>query len=204
MLERFRGLWAALMKPGATVLAKLGVHPDWVTVTGTVLLVATAFICVPRGWLWQGALIMTAFVLTDGLDGQLARMTNQVSPFGAFLDSSLDRVADGAIFGVTVLWLLGGRGEWWAASIALWALIMGQVTSYVKARAESVGYACSGGIAARGDRILILFASMLLSGLGVPYALEVGVCLLAVLSTITVGQRMMQVRRQSQAATSAS
>lgn len=200
MLERFRGWWAAAMKPGATLLARLGVAPDTVTWAGTVLVVLVAFVTVPQGWLWQGALAMGVLVLTDGLDGQLARMTDRVTPYGAFLDSSLDRVADGSIFGVVVLWFATRDAHPWWAAVALWALLMGQVTSYVKARAEAVGYECRGGIAARADRLLILLVGMLLAGLGVPYALHVAVTFLALASTWTVHQRMAMVRRQADSA----
>lgn len=199
MLERFRGFWALLMKPGAMLLAKLGVHPDVVTLLGTVFVVIAAFVTVPNGWLWQGALLMGLLVLTDGMDGALARMSNRVSRFGAFLDSTLDRVADGAIFGAVLVWVAAQPtpgARWWAL-VALWALVMGQVTSYIKARAEANGYLCKGGLAARADRLVILLVAMLLTGLGVPYALHVGVAILAVVSTITVGQRLLSVRGQS-------
>lgn len=202
MLEQFRKHWAAAMKPGATVLMRLGVKPDHVTWTGTALVVLVSLVCVPQGWLWQGALLQGVLVLTDGLDGQLARMTDRVTTYGAFLDSSLDRVADGVIFGAVVLWLAARDTStgWWAtvwAGVAIWALVMGQVTSYVKARAESVGYECHGGIAARADRLLILLLGMLLQGLGVPFALHVAVALLALASTYTVMQRMGMVKRQA-------
>lgn len=199
MLERFRKYWALAMKPGATLLMRLGVKPDHVTWAGTVLVCAIALWLVPTGHLWQGALAITAVVLSDGLDGQLARMTNQVSKFGAFLDSSLDRVADGIIFGAVLLWLTRTHEDLLWPGVTLVALVMGQVTSYTKARAESVGFTCTGGIAARADRLFILLFGMLLAGFGVPWALEVAVALLALASTYTVGQRMAQVARQARA-----
>lgn len=203
MLERFRKYWAAFMKPGATVLMKLGVKPDHVTWAGTITVCVLALWLVPTGRLWQGALAIAAVVLSDGLDGQLARMTNQVSKYGAFLDSSLDRVADGIIFGAVLLWLTRTHDGLLWPGVALVALVMGQVTSYTKARAESVGFTCTGGIAARADRLFLLLLGMLLAGFGVPWALEVAVALLAAASAFTVGQRMTQVAGQSRAQESA-
>lgn len=94
----------------------------------------------------------------------------------------------------------GLRTVW--ASATLWALVMGQLTSYVKARAESLGFTVSGGLAARADRLLIILMGAWLAGLGVPYVLEFAVTALAVLSTITVFQRIFSVRRQARATSS--
>lgn len=199
MLERFRGFYSALMTPGARLLAALGVGPDAVSWVGTLLVCGVALVCVPQGWLWQAALAIGILVLSDGLDGELARRTGKVSSFGAFLDSSLDRIADGVIVGATLLWLTRAHDGLLWPGVALVALVMGQVTSYVKARAESVGFTCTGGIAARADRLLILLLGMLLCGVGVPWALEVAVALLAVASSVTVAQRMGQVHRQARA-----
>jgi CDP-diacylglycerol--glycerol-3-phosphate 3-phosphatidyltransferase len=83
------------------------------------------------------------------------------------------------------------------ASVALWALVAGQLTSYVKARAESLGYQTGGGLAARADRLFILLLGALLSGFGVPYVLELALVVLAIMSTITVCQRILAVRSQA-------
>jgi len=154
---------------------------------------------IPRGWLWQGGLLVLVLVLSDGLDGQLARMSGQSTKYGAFLDSSLDRVADGGLFGAIILYFAGpGHSQVWAG-IALWALMAGQVTSYVKARGESLGLDANGGLAARADRIVVAFLGLVLAGVGVPYALHVAVLVLALLGTWTVGQRMMRAWRSREA-----
>ncbi|GAA2104292.1 CDP-alcohol phosphatidyltransferase family protein [Microlunatus panaciterrae] len=197
MLERFRGAWAAMLTPVAKLLLRLGISPDLVTLGGTAGVVLAAAICLPQGWLWQGALIITLFVISDSIDGQMAKLSGRQSRWGAFLDSSLDRLGDGAVFAGVALWFAGpGDSVLWAG-VALWALVWGQVTPYVKARAESLGYTANGGLAARADRILIILLGLLLGGLGVPYAIEVAVTLLAVASTVTVLQRMLKVRRQA-------
>lgn len=195
MLERFRAAWSRVMAVPAGVLLRLGVSPDVVTWVGTAGVVLAAVICLPQGWLWQGALVIALFAMSDMVDGQMARMSDRVSSWGAFLDSTLDRLADGAVFAAVALHLaLAGR-PWWAA-VALWVLVFGQLTSYVKARAEAVGYQVRGGVAARADRILIILLGLLLSGLGVPWVLEGSVVVLAVLCTVTVAQRMVSVRKQ--------
>ena len=199
MLDQFRHIWAAVMTPPAKLLWRMHVSPDAVTWTGTALVVAASLLTIPRGWLWQGGLLVLVLVLSDGLDGQLARMSGQSTKYGAFLDSSLDRVADGGLFGAIILYFAGpGHSQVWAG-IALWALMAGQVTSYVKARGESLGLDANGGLAARADRIVVAFLGLVLAGVGVPYALHVAVLLLALLGTWTVGQRMMRAWRSREA-----
>lgn len=199
MLERFRAAWARLLTPAAGALNRLGVSPDLVTIVGTLGVMAGALVCFPQGWLWQGVLVVTAFVFADMLDGQMAKMSGRTSSWGAFLDSSLDRLGDGAVFGGILLYFAGPADAPHWAWVALAALTLGQLTSYVKARAESLGFACSGGLAARADRLVLILLGGLLAGLGVPYVLETAVSLLAVAGLITVVQRVLQVRRQARA-----
>jgi len=200
VLDQFRHLWAAVMTPPAKLLWRLHVPPDAVTWAGTILVVVASLATIPRGLLWQGGLLVLVLVLSDGLDGQLARLSGTTSTYGAFLDSSLDRVADGALFGAIILYFAGpGQSQLWAG-VALWALVAGQVTSYVKARGESLGLDADGGLAARADRIVVAFLGLVLAGLGVPFALQVAVLVLAVLGSWTVGQRMLRAWRSREIA----
>jgi CDP-diacylglycerol--glycerol-3-phosphate 3-phosphatidyltransferase len=200
MLERFRGAWTAILSPIARALIRARVSPDLVTILGTAGVVIAALVCFPQGWLWQGALIVALFVFSDMLDGLMAKITNSASRWGAFLDSTSDRLGDAAVFGGILLFFVYERGSALWAGIALAALVFGQWTSYVKARAESLGFTCTGGLAARADRLVIVLVGTLVAGLGVPYVLEVTVSALALASMITVGQRITQVRRQAKAA----
>ena len=200
MLERFRGLSAALLAPIARFLIKAGVSPDLVTILGTLGVAVGALVCFPQGWLWQGVVVVTIFVVSDMIDGQMAKITNSASPWGAFLDSTSDRLGDAAVFGGILLYFVYERDSALWAGIALAGLVFGQWTSYVKARAESLGFTCSGGLAARADRLVIILAGTLLAGLGIPYVLEVAVSLLALASMITVLQRIAQVHKQAKAA----
>lgn len=199
MLERFRGLSAAMLGPIARLLIRLGVSPDLVTIAGTAGVVLGSLICFPQGWLWQGVAVVTVFVISDMIDGLMAKFTGTASNWGAFLDSTSDRLGDAAVFGGILLYFSYDQDSTIWAAIALAGLVFGQWTSYVKARAESLGFTCSGGLAARADRLVIVLAGALLAGLGVPYVLEVAVAALAVASMITVLQRIEQVRRQAKA-----
>src|SRR5688500_18803570 len=103
MLNRFRSFWAHVFTPPARFLLRHGVSPDAVTLVGTVGVVAGALVFFPRGQLLVGVLVITAFVFSDLLDGTMARMSGTSSSWGAFLDSTLDRFGDAAIFGGLVL-----------------------------------------------------------------------------------------------------
>jgi CDP-diacylglycerol--glycerol-3-phosphate 3-phosphatidyltransferase len=197
MLERFRDAWARILGPLARALTKRGISPDVVTLVGTAGVLVGALVCFPRGWLWQGVVVITVFVFSDMVDGQMAKLSGTASRWGAFLDSSLDRLADGAVFGGVLLYFVTQRDSAGWASVALAALVLGQLTSYVKARAESLHFTVTGGLAARADRLVVILLGSLLAGLGVPYVLEGAVALLAVAGLVTVCQRIVQVRRQA-------
>jgi CDP-diacylglycerol--glycerol-3-phosphate 3-phosphatidyltransferase len=159
--------------------------------------VASAVLLIGTGHLFWGALAVTVFVLLDMLDGALARARGGGSVFGAVLDSVGDRAADAAIFGALIWWFSGGGGNRLLVLLALLCLVLGVLTSYIKARAEGVGLSCNVGIVERTERLILALVGTGLSGLGVPYALHVALWLLLVGSAITVGQRFLEVRRQA-------
>jgi len=186
-----------LLTPTGHVLARLGVTPNVITVAGTIGVVGGALGIYPRGELFWGTVLITVFVLFDMLDGAVARVTGGGTTWGAFLDSTLDRVSDAAIFSGLILWLAGKGDDLPLAVLALYCLVSGALVSYAKARAEGLGLTCDVGIAERGERILVALVAAGLEGLGVPYALVVGLWLLAAASTVTVVQRIVVVRRQA-------
>jgi CDP-diacylglycerol---glycerol-3-phosphate 3-phosphatidyltransferase len=198
MLERFRAFWGRLITPVARLLLRLGVSPDAVTLVGTLGVAFGALVFFPRGELAVGVLVVTAFVFSDMVDGQMARLSGRTSPWGAFLDSTLDRLGDAAVFAGLVLWYAGGGGDLRLAALALYCLVMGNLTSYVRARAEAVGMQARGGIAERADRLVLVLVATFFSGvLDLPGLLVAALLLLAVASTVTVGQRVLGVRRQA-------
>jgi CDP-diacylglycerol--glycerol-3-phosphate 3-phosphatidyltransferase len=201
MLNRFRASWTKLLTPIAKLLIRLGVSPDAVTLAGTVGVVGGALVFFPRGELLVGVLVITAFVFSDMLDGTMARMSGTSSKWGAFLDSTLDRLGDAAIFGGLVLYFAGHEDNDPLAALALYCLVMGSVTSYARARAESLGMEARGGLAERADRLVAILVMTGLSAIfDVPELIPVTLAVLAVASTVTVVQRVLSVRGQAKAA----
>jgi len=143
--------------------------------------------------LFAGTMVCTGFVLADMLDGLLARVKGTTGAWGAFLDSTLDRIGDAAVFAGLTIWLVR-TGQQALAWVALFCLVAGMMVSYAKARAEGLGIPCNVGVAERTERLLITLVAAGLTGLGVPYVLAIGLWVLAVLSVVTFGQRVAAVR----------
>jgi phosphatidylinositol phosphate synthase len=197
MLKLLRPVLSRVLTPTGHALARMGVTPNVITVVGTIGVVGGALGLYPRGELFWGTVLITVFVLFDMLDGAVARVTGGGTTWGAFLDSTLDRVADAAIFAGLILWLAGDGDDMPLAVLTLYCLVSGALVSYAKARAEGLGLRCDVGLAERGERILVVLVAIGLDGLGVPYVLVVGLWLLAAASTVTVVQRVAVVRRQA-------
>ncbi|HOA67231.1 MAG TPA: CDP-alcohol phosphatidyltransferase family protein [Phycicoccus elongatus] len=199
MLNRYaRAFFTKVFTPFARLLVRLGVSPDVVTVVGTLGVCFGALWFYPRGQLLVGTLVITAFVFSDTVDGVMARLSGRSSTWGAYLDSTLDRVGDAAIFGGLVLWYAGDGDQTVLAGLALACLILGSVVSYAKARAEGLGMTANVGIAERADRLVAVLVVTGFVGLGLPQVvLGVVLALLAVASLVTVFQRMLTVRAQA-------
>jgi CDP-diacylglycerol--glycerol-3-phosphate 3-phosphatidyltransferase len=195
MLTVLRPALARLLNPVGTALARTPVTPNALTITGAVGMSAGALALFPIGQLFAGTMVCTFFVLADMLDGTLARIKGTAGVFGAFLDSTLDRLADASVFaGLAAWYVLGGHSRL-LAGVALFCLVAGMLVSYAKARAEGLGLRCDVGIAERTERLLIGLVAAGLSGLGVPYVLPAGLWLLAAASTVTFVQRIVAVRQ---------
>lgn len=201
MLNVLRPAFARLLNPVATALARTPVTPNAITITGTVGVTAGALWLFPTGHLFAGTLVCTGFVLSDMLDGVLARLKGTSGRWGAFLDSTLDRVGDAAVFSGLAIWLVRTHQGALAAA-ALGCLVAGSLVSYAKARAQSLGISCDVGLAERSERLLIVLVGAGLTGLGVPYALAIALWALAGLSTVTFGQRVLAVYQAANKGTS--
>jgi len=204
MLERFRQFWSNVWAPLGDLLLRLGVKPDWVTWVGTIGVSAGALIFFPRGDFLIGVLVITVFVFSDIIDGYMARKAGLSSKWGAFLDSTLDRIGDAAVFGGLLLYYttsdaeadLGDPKTYLYLSLA--CLVLGSLTSYARARAESLGMTAKGGIAERSDRLVSILVMTGLSGLfDQPWMREITLWALALASLITVFQRMFMVHKQA-------
>ncbi|WP_406055712.1 phosphatidylinositol phosphate synthase [Kribbella sp. NBC_00889] len=199
MLNRFRQFWTKVITPIAKLLLRLGVTADMVTLVGTIGVCAGALIFFPRGQLWLGVVIITCFVFSDLIDGFMARTSGTSSKWGSYLDSTLDRIGDGAIYGGLVMYYANSRAgdSTLMAAVTLWALVMGAVTSYARAKAESLGLKASGGLAERADRLVFTLVIAFFSDVfDLPILLKIVIWAVALASTITVVQRSLSVRKQ--------
>ncbi|MFK4297363.1 CDP-diacylglycerol--glycerol-3-phosphate 3-phosphatidyltransferase [Arthrobacter sp. GAS37] len=201
MLNRHaRGFFTGLFSPLARFLIRVGVSPDAVTVVGTAGVVLGALILYPLGQLWWGSLLIAVFALSDVVDGIMAREQGRSGPWGNFLDSTLDRLADGAIFVGVAIWFFTGGGNSAIAIASLACLVLGMVVSYARAKAESLGFYANVGIAERAERLISVLLVTGLTGLGLPpVVLLVTLVMLAAATAVTVVQRMAAVREQAMA-----
>lgn len=204
MLERFRQFWSNVWAPLGDLFLKWGIKPDWVTWVGTIGVSAAALWFFPRGQFFVGVLVITAFVFSDIIDGYMARKSGQSSKWGAFLDSTLDRFADAAVFGGLVLYYAGDKAKADLGDpriylyLSLACLVLGSLTSYARARAEGLGMTAKGGIAERSDRLVSILVMTGLAGLfHLDFLREITLWALALASLITVFQRMAIVHKQA-------
>ena len=192
---------APVVEPIARGLLRMRVTPDMVTLTGTTLTVLTALILIPQGRFVPAIVLLFLFVSADVLDGTMARLSGTQGPWGAWFDATLDRVADGAIFGGVLIWAAWQRDDPNAflatpTTILAWiCLVGGTVVSYAKARAEAVGATANGGIAERAERMILLGLGAILYQFA-DWGMTAAVAVLALLTVITVFQRGLDVRRQ--------
>jgi CDP-diacylglycerol--glycerol-3-phosphate 3-phosphatidyltransferase len=204
VLERFRQFWTNVWAPLANLLIRLGVTPDQVTIVGTIGVSAGALYFFPRGEFFIGVMVVTAFVFSDLIDGYMARKLGTSSKWGAFLDSTLDRVGDAAVFGGIMLYYTTSDAEATLGDprmylyLSLACLVLGNLTSYARARAESLGMQAKGGIAERSDRLVSILVMTGFAGLlDLPVLREVTLWALALASLVTVFQRMAIVHKQA-------
>ncbi|OZG50906.1 phosphatidylinositol phosphate synthase [Bombiscardovia coagulans] len=208
MFEHLRGPWKRAIEPIARGLITMGITANGVTIIGAVGTVIVSFITGFTGWLLPGAIVLAILVAFDSLDGSVAAMTGGGTQFGAFLDSTLDRIADWAVLVAVIIYMRKHELEWIAAghsgqdvwaqvgmAAALFAIMTSFVTSYTRARAEAEGFEAKNGIATRSDRLVIIFVGMAMTGAGLSLAwLTCFLLLLDVLGLVTVWQRIRKVR----------
>ncbi len=190
MLNVLRPAMTRLFTPLGKVLARTPITPNAITVIGTVGVAGGALSLFPLGELFPGAFTCTIFVFLDMLDGVLARLKGTSGTWGAFLDSTMDRIADAGIFGGLVIWFMLGGHNSLLGGVSLFCLVTGGLVSYAKARAEGLGLRCDVGLIERPERMLISLVAVGVSGLGVPYILNVGLWALAAGSAFTFWQRV--------------
>ncbi len=183
-----------VITPVAAFALRRGVTPNAVTWVGAIGVVICALYFYPRGEFFVGTVAICILALSDLFDGTMARLSSSgSSKWGGFLDSTIDRITDSSILLGVSIYLID-RGD--ALSyVVLVTLVTGMLVPYIRAKAESFGISCSGGLAERTERLIISLAAIGFDGLGVPYVLAVGMWTLAVLGLFTVLQRMLIVKR---------
>lgn len=194
----------AILRPVVRVAMALHLTPNTITVIG-LLITAIAATMVGMGWLLAGAAVLTAGSLLDAVDGALARAQGGGTPFGSFLDSTLDRASEAILYtGIAAWFLLASREPLWPVVATLLALVASFLVSYARARAEGIGLTAEVGLAPRVERLVLVIVGVAVAGLGYPVVLVGVLVLVAALSTITVIQRIWHVWRQSQPVTATS
>ena len=183
-----------LINPVASMALRLGITPNAVTWTGAVAVVTASLYFYPKGEFFVGTVIICVMALSDLFDGTMARISQKgSSKWGGFLDSTIDRITDSAILVGVSIYLINKDDS--LAIVVVVTLVTGVLVPYIRAKAESFGIECTGGIAERTERLIISLTAIGFTGLGVPYILAIGMWLLAVLGSYTVVQRMLIVKR---------
>jgi CDP-diacylglycerol--glycerol-3-phosphate 3-phosphatidyltransferase len=186
--------------PIGKTLVRAGLTPNAMTVFGTAGAMICALVFFPNGFLLAGTFTVWGFAMLDLLDGAMARARGYGTPLGAVLDATCDRLVDGALFAAIAWWCFVREDNHPAAAAALICLVLAQVISYVKARAEASGLEADGGLVERAERLIIALVGTGLQGLGVPYAVDISLWLLAVLSVVTLSQRAYGVAKSARKA----
>ncbi|MBL1067306.1 phosphatidylinositol phosphate synthase [Streptomyces sp. 7-21] len=206
MLNKYaRAFFTRVLTPFAALLLRLGVSPDAVTLFGTAGVMTGALAFYPRGEFFWGTVVITLFVFSDLVDGNMARQSGASSRWGAFLDSTLDRLADAAVFSGIALWYAGDGDDQMLCAVTLFCLASGQVVSYTKARGQSIGLPVSvNGLVERAERLVITLVLTGFAGFektfGVPHIdvlLPIALWTVAAGSLITLVQRVVTVRREA-------
>jgi CDP-diacylglycerol--glycerol-3-phosphate 3-phosphatidyltransferase len=182
-----------LIEPVARLALRVGLTPNIITLIGAIGVLVSAGYFYPREEYFAGTLFICFFALSDLFDGTMARISDKgASKWGGFLDSTIDRITDSAITIAILIPLIEADDK--LAYLGLITLVTGLLIPYIRAKAESYSIACSVGIAERTERLVIILAAIGFEGLNVPYALAIGLWLLAILGVITVIQRIKVVR----------
>lgn len=193
MVKKLRGLTAVALSPLASILVKLGVSANAVTLLGTIGVVVASVALLATGRLFWGAVAVGGFALFDALDGTMARLDASNSAKGEFLDSTLDRIADGAMF-ASLCYYFASIGHNVGLIAGLCCLVLAAVVPYARAKAAAIGVDAAVGIFERGDRMTLVLLATLAVGAGTPiWALSAALALTATLSLVTIGQRIAAV-----------
>ena len=190
----FKPAVTRVIAPIARFAVRLGITPDAVTLGGTIGTTIAALYFYPRGELFAGTLVICFFALSDLFDGAIARLSDQgPSNWGGFLDSTCDRLTDSAILGALAIYCI--VEDLRITPRVIGCIVSGFLVSYIRAKSESYGIPCTVGIAERTERLVIALTVIGFEGLGIPYALAIGMWLLFATGVITISQRILVVKK---------
>lgn len=190
----FKPAVTRVIEPIARGAVRLGITPDMVTVIGTIGSIVSSMYFIPRGELFIASLVISFFLLSDLFDGAIARLSARgATQWGGFLDSTCDRVSDSALLGSLAIYCILEDDPLYP--LILTSIVLGFLVSYIRAKSESYGVPCTVGVAERTERLLLVIFAIGFEGLGIPFALSIGIWALVVLSAITVLQRVIVVRK---------
>ena len=193
--NRFKAPVTALITPSCRFLLRIGITANWLTFIGAIGSSISALYFFSRGDFFLGTILVSLFALSDLFDGTMARLSELgTTKWGALIDSTLDRATDAAIYAGVISYAISSDNTN-LALLALLALITGALIPYIRAKAESLGIACSVGIAERAERLIIILTATGLYGLGVNIALAGGLLLINIVGLITIVQRLLVVAR---------
>jgi CDP-diacylglycerol---glycerol-3-phosphate 3-phosphatidyltransferase len=191
-MENIRDSFGIRLRKGFTPLVstlhRLGVTPNQITVVGTILNAGVAVLIIADHFIWAGALVLIAGIC-DMLDGSLARLANLSSPFGAFFDSTLDRISEGMVL-AAICYVFSTQGHSVDAALVALALLGSLMVSYTRSRAETLGLECKVGIMSRPERIIIVAIGLFFNVL--PYVIYI----MLALTAFTVIQRVVHTYRE--------
>lgn len=190
-----RGRAATLIDPIAKLLLKFGLSANSVTWAGALATCVVSLYFIPRGEFLVAGIGYGVLGSSDLLDGTMARLAGTTGRWGAFLDSTLDRVVDAAVVSAMTYFCMTDGQPTWSVVAGFTAIATAQITSYIRAKAESIGIECKVGFAERSERSIVAWLALMVSGFGF-FVIHYALLLLAVASTITVAQRMMHVSKQ--------
>jgi CDP-diacylglycerol--glycerol-3-phosphate 3-phosphatidyltransferase len=193
---KIRGIWDRGMKPVGGFIGRSGVTPNQITLLGVVVQAVVSYLIVSDR-LAEAGFVLIAAALLDTVDGAVAKARGLTTKFGAFLDSTMDRLSDALVF-LPIAWLYlaeptaARADQQWVAALALVTLVLSFLVSYARARAEGLGFDCNVGLIERAERLIIMILALVFNDL-----LPAGLALLALASLITLVQRMVHVHKQA-------
>jgi CDP-diacylglycerol--glycerol-3-phosphate 3-phosphatidyltransferase len=191
LIDIRRNLAYRITNPIVGILSKSGITPNALTLINLALNIVAAYVIATGHFLPGGVLILVSG-LFDLLDGALARFTKQTTKFGAILDSTADRISEAAILCGLLIWYLGRGGR--LEIVLIFAVLIGSfLVSYVRARAEGLGWQCQVGLFTRAERVIVLAIGLLIN------QIFIALCVLAVFVFITVVQRLVYLWKQGKA-----